>query len=181
MGGILLAIDGVHPENSHATRDMVRAVRSGRVCVAKPWLSSATAAIDPLIEAVLSRGRPSVGGLSAKQESLGVAVAHTLPMGPQQIGPLPDVQDVAPPRWEAARPMTKALHQKSRGIRDRERPAVQASSKDAPVVAEDGLARRPVMRAEGQAPLEPPGGPLDQTCQLRAASVERGRGTPPAP
>jgi len=30
-GGIVLAIDGVQPENSHATLDMLRDVRSGRV------------------------------------------------------------------------------------------------------------------------------------------------------
>jgi hypothetical protein len=52
LGGIVLALEGVQPENSHETLDIVRDVRSGRVFVAKTVLSSATPEIEPLIEAV---------------------------------------------------------------------------------------------------------------------------------
>ena len=53
-GGMVLASDGVHPAKSHETLDMLRDVRSGRVFVAKTWLSSATPGIALVIEAVLS-------------------------------------------------------------------------------------------------------------------------------
>ena len=52
LDGIVLAIDGVQPENSHETLYLLRDVRSGRVLVAKTRLSSATAEIEPWIEEV---------------------------------------------------------------------------------------------------------------------------------
>jgi hypothetical protein len=52
VGGIVRAIAGVQPEKSHATLDMLRDVRSGRVFVAKTVRSSATPEIAPLLEAV---------------------------------------------------------------------------------------------------------------------------------
>jgi hypothetical protein len=53
VDGLRLAMDGVQPETSHETLDSLRDVRSGRVCVAKPRLSSATPEIELVLEEVL--------------------------------------------------------------------------------------------------------------------------------
>jgi hypothetical protein len=54
LGDIILAMAAVPPEQSHETRYLVREVRSGRGLVATTRLSSATPAIEPLREEVLS-------------------------------------------------------------------------------------------------------------------------------
>lgn len=76
VGSIVLAIDGVQPEKSHATLDILRAVCSGRVFVAKTLLASATPEIAQLIDDVLDWGFPIVGVISDKQESICFAVQH---------------------------------------------------------------------------------------------------------
>jgi hypothetical protein len=78
-------------------------------------------------------------------------------MVPQQICHYHDVKDVAPPVCEADRQFQKALKQKVRGIRTIARPAEQASTTAAPLVADSCLAVRTVRRDDGNYPLEPPG------------------------
>jgi hypothetical protein len=70
LDGIVLAIDGVQPENSHEPLSIWRDGRSGGVLVAKTLLSRATGAIESLIEEVLGLGLPTVGVLRDKQESI---------------------------------------------------------------------------------------------------------------
>jgi hypothetical protein len=53
--------------------------------VAKTRLSSATAAIEPLLEEVLGVGLPIVGVSSDQHESICVAVEHQIPMVPHQL------------------------------------------------------------------------------------------------
>jgi hypothetical protein len=78
---------------------------------------------------------------------------------PQQIGPYHSWQDVAQPIGDRDRQFQKALHKRVRGSRALERPAAQSANQDAQVVADYGLARRTVRRADGRSPLEPPGVP----------------------
>ena len=141
---------------------MLRDVRSGRVLVAKPLLSSATAEMAQFIEEVLSLGLPIVGVISDQQASIRLAVDHKLPMVPHQICHVHDVNDVAQPVCAADRHVKQELQKKLRGIRDIARHAVHASTKDAPMVADSGLAMRPLMRADGNYPREPPGVPRYQ-------------------
>jgi hypothetical protein len=172
-GGIVLAIDGVQPENSHATLDMLRDVRSGRVWVAKTWLSSATPEVEPLIEEGLGLDLPIGGVISDTQESSCWAVQRTLPTGPHQIGQYHDLKDVAQPVCAADRHVKQEWTKKVRGMSDLERQAEKVPTKAAPVVADSCLAMRAVMRDDGKYPLEPPGRQLYQKLQLIAASVER--------
>jgi len=172
-GGIILAIDGVQPEKSHETLYILRDVRSGRVLVAQTLLSSATAALEKLIEEVLELGLPILGVISDKQESICLAVQHKLCMVPHQIGQFHYLKDVGQPVCDMDRHVKKELKKKVRGIRDIERQAEQSASKEAAVVADYCLAVRTVMRDDGKYPLEPPGVQLYQQLQLIAASVER--------
>jgi len=180
LGGIILAVDGVQPEKSHETLYILRDVRSGRVLVAKPLLSSATSEIEQLIEEVLGLGLPILGVISDKQESICLAVDHMLPMVPHQICHFHYLKDVAQQVCEADRHVKKELKKKIRGIREIERQAVQSSTKEAHVVADYCLAIRTVMRDDGKYPLEPPGLQLYQKLQLIAASVERVMATHPS-
>ena len=136
VGRIVLAMDGVQPEKSHETLDMLRDVCSGRVFVAKTLLSSATPEIEPLIEEGLGLGLPIVGVISDQPESIGLAVQHKLPTVPHQICPYHDVKDVAQPVCAADRHFKKALKKKVRGIRDLERQAEQSRTKEAQVVVD---------------------------------------------
>jgi hypothetical protein len=173
LAGIVLAMDGVQPEKRHATRYLLREVRSGRVFVAKTLLSSATADIALLIEDVLGLGMPIVGVLSDTQASICLAVQHTLPTVPHQICQDHSLKDMAQPLCDADRHVKKELHKQVRGIRDLARHAEKALTKDAPVVTDSCVAIRTVMRDEGQYPRDPPGVKLSQQLPLMAASVER--------
>ena len=121
-----------------------------------------------------------MGVSSDQQESIGLAVDHTLPLVPHQICHVHDVKDVAPPVCEADRHVKKELQQKIRGIRDLERQAVQSSTTEAHVVADYCLAMRTVLRDAGKYPLDPPGVQLYQKLPLIAASVERVMVAPPS-
>jgi hypothetical protein len=71
VGSLVLASDGVQPDNSHATLYILRDVCSGRVFVAQTLLSSATSAIELLIDEVRGLGLPIVGVMRDQHESLG--------------------------------------------------------------------------------------------------------------
>jgi hypothetical protein len=178
--GIVRASEGVPPATSHETLDLLREVRAGRVFVAKPRLSRATAEIAPWLDAGRRGGWPMVGVISETHASIGVAVRHTLPTGPPQRCPYHAVKDVAPPIGAADRHVTQELTQTIRGSRAIERHAATAPRQDAPRVADEGLAMRTVRRDEGQSPLEPPGVERDQPWPLLAASVERVMVGPPS-
>ena len=83
------------------------------------------------------------------------------------------LKDVAQPICDADRHVKKELKKKIRGIRAIARQAETSPSKDAQMVADYGLARRTVMRDEGQYPLDPPGVQRYQQLPRMAASVER--------
>jgi len=99
--------------------------------VAKTLLSSATAEIEQLMEAVRSLGRPIVGVISDKQASICLAVHHKLPTVPHQICQYHDVKDVAQPICDADRHVKQELNKKIRGIRELERQAEAMPSKEA--------------------------------------------------
>ena len=162
----------MQPEKSHETLYILRAVRSGRVLLAKTLLSSATPEIEQLIEEVLRLGLPILGMISDKQESICLAVQHKLPIVPHQICHYHYLKDVAQPVCEADRHVKKALKKKSVGFVILTTSGT-SSTKEAQVVADYCLAIRTVMRDDGKYPLEPPGVQLYQKLQLIAASVER--------
>jgi hypothetical protein len=173
LGGIVLGIDGIQPEKSQETLYILREVRSGRVLVAKNLLSSATVAIEQLLEEVIGLGVPILGVISDKQESICLAIKHKLPTVSHQICQYHYVKDLAPPVCEADRHVRKELKKKIRGIREVERQAEKAASPEAQLVADYCLAMRTVMGDDGKYPLEPPGMQLYQSLQVMAASLER--------
>ena len=67
--GLVLASEGVQPDTSHEPLEMWRDGCSGRMCVAKTLLSSASGALESWMEAGRSGGRPLVGGISETQAS----------------------------------------------------------------------------------------------------------------
>ena len=180
VGSLVLAIDGVQPEKSHETLYMLRDVCSGRVLVAKTLLSSATSEIELLIDEVLVLGRPIVGVISDKQESICLAVQHKLLTVPHQICQYHYLKDVAQPICEADRHFKKELKKKVRRVRDIERQRGQSPTKEAQIVADYSLAIRTVMRDDGKYPLDPPEVRLHQKLQLMAASVERVKAAHPS-
>ena len=96
------------------------------------------------------------------------------------MGPDHEVNAGAPPVCAAARHVTKVFTPQVRGMRELERQAAKVPTQEAPVVADEGLASRPVRRDEGHSPLEPPGLPRDQQWPRLAAAGERVRVAPPS-
>jgi hypothetical protein len=91
-----------------------------------------------------------------------------------------ELKAVAPPVGAAARQVKRALPKKVRGISDVERHAEPSLPTAAPGVADYGRAMRPVRRAAGKSPLEPPGRQREQQWPRMAASVERVRAAQPS-
>jgi hypothetical protein len=173
QGAIILAIDGVQPEKGNETLYLLRDLQSRRVLVARNLLSSASAEIAALIEEVLTLEVPIRGVVSDKQESLCLAIAHTLPGVPHQLCQFHSLRDAALPVCEADRKLKKELRQKVRGVREVERKVAPQQTIAAEVVRDDCLAVRTVLRADGKYPLEPAGLLLWERLQQLKASLVR--------
>ena len=172
-GAIILAIDGVQPEKGNETLSLRRDLQSRRVLVARNLLSSASAEIVALIEEVQALGVPIRGGVSDKQESLGLAMARTLPDVPHQLCQFHYLRDAALPVCAADRQLKKELRQKVRGVREVERKVATQQATVAEVVRDYCLAVRTVLRADGKYPLEPAGLCLWRRLQQLKASLVR--------
>jgi hypothetical protein len=173
QGALILAMDGVQPEKGNETLSLRRDLQSRRVLVARHLLASASAEIAALIEEVLALEGPIRGVVSDKQESLCLAIAHTLPGVPHQLCQFHSLRDAALPVCEADRKRKKAWRQKVRGVREVERKVAPQQTIAAEVVRDDCVAVRTVMRADGKYPLEPAGLHLWKRLQQLKASLVR--------
>src|SRR5438034_369512 len=79
------AEEGMQPEKSHETLNILRDVRTRRVLVAKNLLSSASSEIEKLIEEIIALGLSILGVISDKQDSIRLAVENKLVGVPHQI------------------------------------------------------------------------------------------------
>jgi hypothetical protein len=173
QGAIILAIDGGQPEKGNATLSLLRALQSRRVLVARHLLSSASAELEALSEAVLALGGAIQGGVSDKQESLCLAMARTVPGVPHQVWQFHSLRDAALPGCEAERKLKKEVRQNVRGGRAGERQGAPQQPPVAEVGRDDCLAVRPGMRADGKDPLDPAGLPWWERLQQVKASLGR--------
>ena len=154
---IILAIDGGQPEQGHDTLSRRRDLQSRRVRVARHLLSRASAEMAALLEEVLALGVAIRGVGSEKQESLGLAMARTLPGVPPQLWQFHSLRAAARPGCDAARTLKKEVRQKVRGGREGERQGAPQPTTTAAVGRAYGLAIRTVRRAAGKSPREPAG------------------------
>jgi hypothetical protein len=113
-GGIILALDGLQPDQDEAPLWVVREVLSGAILGAAPLPSATAAALAGLLEPVRAAGVPVLGVVSDAQAAIRLAVADVFPGVPHQLCQWHALKEAAEPLWAADRQLvgaaTQALH-----------------------------------------------------------------------
>jgi Transposase, Mutator family len=157
-GGIILALDGLQPEQGNEQLWVVREVLSGTVLGAANLQQASAVFLARLLRPVREAGLPVLGVVSDAQESIRLAVAEVFPGVPHQLCQYHALREAAEPLWEADRHLLVEAKKELRGLRDveertrrpdRPEPTDPASA----VVLDTVLALRQVVRERGQLPL----------------------------
>jgi hypothetical protein len=156
-GGIILAIDGVQPEQGNEQLWVVREVLSGTVLAATNLPQATDQALASLLRPIRAWDLPVLGVISDCQESIRLAVAAVFPDVPHQLCQYHALREAAEPLWEADRHLLVEAKMELRGLREVEQRVRQG---DGPVTAADDivldtvLAVRQVVRTTGTLPFD---------------------------
>src|SRR5262252_4693059 len=201
VAAVMLAIDGLQPEQGHATLDVVRALERTRVWCAEPLLSRATTEVQQLLvqarvwaERLGTRVRL---WMSEKPDAFGRGIAAEFPGVPHRYGANHLLRDVAKPVLEAdshakvqMRRTVRGLHTIEREVfaeqRTSEPPAllvppceatpcdaVQAEEASQDVVRDYCAAVRGILNDDQGGPLHPPGLRMAEALADVHASLQR--------
>jgi hypothetical protein len=201
VAAVLLAIDGLHPEQGHDTLSVVRALVQKRVWCAEALLASATAEGQRLLAPARSGaeglGTPGRRWMSEKPDALVRGIAAEFPGVPPRSGAKHCLREVAKPVLEADRHATVPRRRQVRGGRTSarevcvtpptpappERPEGQSEATpsevrradEAPqeVVLDDGAAVRGLLHDDPGGPLPPPGRRMAEALEEGQASLQR--------
>jgi hypothetical protein len=157
-GGLILALDGLQPEQGNEQLWVVREVLSGAVLGAANLPQASAPFLAHLLRPVRAAGLPVLGVVSDAQESIRLAVADVFPGVPHQLCQYHALREAAEPLWEADRHLLVQAKQELRGLRDVEertrRPTEPEPTDPASgVVLDTVLALRQVVRERGQLPF----------------------------
>ena len=157
-GGIILALDGLQPEQGNEQLWVVREVFSGAVLAAANLQQATAAHLARLLRPIQATQLPVLGVVSDAQESIRLAVAEVFPGVPHQLCQYQALREAAEPLWEADRHLLVQAKQELRGLRDveeRTRRPEQPEPTDpaSTVVLDTVLALRQVVRERGQLPF----------------------------
>ena len=182
-GGIILALDGLQPEQGNEQLWVVREVLSGAVLSATNLQQATAPGLADLLRPSRATGVPVLGVVSDAQQSVRLAVAAVFPGVPHQLCQYHALREAAEPLWEADRHLlveAKAELRDLRRVEDRIRRQGGAEPADA-VVLDTVLALRQTLRERGVLPFDFAGlrvldalGDLSQTLDRCLAK----RGTP---
>jgi hypothetical protein len=156
-GGIIVAIDGVQPEQGNEQLWVVREVLSGAVLAATNLQQATAAALAALLRPIRAGDLPVLGVISDGQESIRLAVAEVFPGVPHQLCQYHALREAAEPLWEADRHLLVEAKMDLRGLRDVEERVRQRDDPAAPanaVVLDTVLALRQVVRTTGTLPFD---------------------------
>jgi hypothetical protein len=174
QGRLIVAIDGLQPDQGHEVLWVIREVLSGEVLVARSLLSSSQSELEGLLEEALGDFKvPVVGVISDGQQTIRKAVGAVLPGVPHQLCQFHYLREAAKPIWEADRHAKKELKKRVRGVRPLERQAEQQETAEATVVGGYCAAVRGALTTEDRPPLEPGGLRLRERLAAVTASLER--------
>jgi hypothetical protein len=157
-GGIILALDGLQPEQGNEQLWVVREVLSGAVLGAANLQQASAPFLARLLRPVRETGLPVLGVVSDAQESIRLAVAEVFPGVPHQLCQYHALREAAEPLWEADRHLLVQAKKELRSLReveertrrpDEPEPTDPASA----VVLDTVLALRQVVRERGQLPF----------------------------
>ena len=158
-GGIILALDGLQPEQGNEQLWVVREVLSGAVLGAANLQQASAPFLARLLRPLRAAGLPVLGVVSDAQESIRLAVADVFPGVPHQLCQYHALREAAEPLWEADRHLLVQAKKELRGLRDVEertrRPAEpEPTDPVSGVVLDTVLALRQVVRERGRLPFE---------------------------
>jgi hypothetical protein len=157
-GGIILALDGLQPEQGNEQLWVVREVLSGAVLGAANLQQASALFLARLLRPLREAGLPVLGVVSDAQESIRLAVAEVFPGVPHQLCQYHALREAAEPLWEADRHLLVQAKKELRGLREveeRTRRPDQSEPTDpaSAVVLDTVLALRQVVRERGQLPF----------------------------
>jgi hypothetical protein len=157
-GGLILALDGLQPEQGNEQLWVVREVLSGAVLGAANLQQASAPVLAGLLRPLRAMGLPVLGVVSDAQESIRLAVAAVFPGVPHQLCQYHALREAAEPLWEADRHLLVQAKKELRGLREVEErtrrphlaePLAPASA----VVLDTVLALRQVVRERGLLPF----------------------------
>jgi hypothetical protein len=157
-GGIILALDGLQPEQGNEQLWVVREVLSGTVLGAANLQQASAPFLVRLLRPLREAELPVLGVVSDAQESIRLAVAEVFPGVPHQLCQYHALREAAEPLWEADRHLLVQAKKELRGLREveeRTRRADQPEPTDpaSAVVLDTVLALRQVVRERGPLPF----------------------------
>jgi hypothetical protein len=157
-GGLILALDGLQPEQGNEQLWVVREVLSGMVLGTANLQQASAPFLARLLRPVRDTGLPVLGVVSDAQESIRLAVAAVFPGVPHQLCQYHALREAAEPLWDADRHLLVQAKKELRGLREIDerprRPARPAPTDPASAVVLDTvLALRQVVRERGQLPF----------------------------
>ena len=158
-GGLIVALDGLQPEQGNEQLWVVREVQSGAVLGAANLQQASAPCLVPLLRPIRDTGLPVLGVVSDAQESIRVAVATVFPGVPHQLCQYHALREAAEPLWEADRHLLVEVKKELRPLRDvdertRRPGAPEPTDPASAVVLDTVLALRQTVRERGKLPLD---------------------------
>ena len=171
---VVLAIDGLQPDQGHEVLWVLRDVLSGTVLLARSLLGAREADLVPLLrEVAAALPVPITAVISDGQRAIRNAVRSALPGVPHQLCQFHYLREAAKPLVEADRHAKKELKKRVRGVRPIERALEARTDAEAEVVRGYCLAVRSALTDAGHPPLELPGVRLHERLSTIDASLDR--------
>lgn len=174
-GGIIVALDGLQPEQGNEQLWVVREVFSGEVLRAANLQQASAPILEGLLRPIQESGLPVLGVISDAQESIRLAVAKVFPKAPHQTCQYHALREAAEPLWEADRHLLVEAKKELRGLREVEERTrrVEPPNPTSVVVLDTVLALRQVVREGGVLPLDFAGLRVMDDLAALGASLDR--------
>jgi hypothetical protein len=157
-GGIVVALDGLQPEQGNEQLWVVREVLSGAILGAANLQQATAERLAGLLRPVRVAGVPVLGVVSDAQESIRLAVAAVFPGVPHQLCQWHALREAAEPLWEADRHLLVEAKQELRDLREVEdrtrRRDPDGADPASAVVLDAVLALRQTVRERGSLPFD---------------------------
>jgi hypothetical protein len=157
-GGIVVALDGLQPEQGNEQLWVVREVLSGTVLGAANLQQATAERLADLLRPIREAGVPVLGVVSDAQGSIRLAVAEVFPGVPHQLCQYHALREAAEPLWEADRHLLVEAKVELRGLREVEdrtrRRDPDGNDPASDVVLDAVLALRQTVRERGTLPFD---------------------------
>ena len=157
-GGIIVALDGLQPEQGNEQLWVVREILSGTVLGAANLQQASAERLAALLRPIQAARVPVLGVVSDAQESIRLAVADVFPGVPHQLCQYHALREATEPLWEADRHLLVEAKMALRPLREVEERVRQRDPEGTDptnaVVLDTVLALRQTVRERGTLPFD---------------------------